>query len=343
MGRFKFDFNLAAKEAYQRHTVLQKDAIFAENHSGTIILPPKPNWFFQFFREFGIKNIKSKDTGFGALAIRVMRYGMYVAKSVSINERSLKFNLAMRRFNLFSTNLEKDLMGVIDHEIGHLVVKRSLTLTDTTPDGESRADVYAGLRAIQRFGKNDPDAADTGFSRLSYFLSNPESTTHLTTLAVDRMKLDSQTADFISLTPKQTAKLAAHYAAKYVPTGREIKQLKKDFSVIAKRPSIRADNLSTLRKISNITFAAPVDSLTFYMGARTLNSYMKLYEGSIFRGEDGDQWRRIRPLLQERMRQSIHGKTLRYFADTAADIVDQHDPQPQTAARHASSSPRAAW
>lgn len=343
MGRFKFDFNLAAKEAYQRHTTLQKNVVFAENHSGKMILPPKPNWFFNFFREFGIKEIKAEDTGFGALAIHLLRYGMYVVKSVSINEKNLKFNLATMRFNLFSTNLEKDLMGAIDHEIGHIVVKRSFTINNTTPDGETRADVYAGLRAMQRFGKNDPDAADTGFSRLSYFLSHPETTTHLTTLAVDRMKLDSRTADFISLTPKQTAKLAAHYAEKFVPTGREIKQLKKDFAAIAKRPSIRADNLSTLRKISNITFAAPVDSLTFYMGARTLNVYMKLYEGSIFRGEDGDQWRRIRTALQERMRQSVHGKTLRYFADNAADLVDQHDPQPQTAARHASSSPRAAW
>lgn len=334
MSQFKFDFNQAAQETYQNHPELQKNTIFADRVAEEMIFPPKPDLLFRLKKEAVAELIKGRrsDGGGGCGMTHIYRY-------VALNRTQLESELGKYRFNLYSTDREKDIMGLFNHEVGHITVKRAGQGFSARIDKETRADLYAGLRYIQRFGKNDADAADLGFARLNDFLRYPDYTDYLTTFAVDKMKMDAQTADFISLTPQQTAALAAHYAEKYVPSRKDLNQLKQDFAPLLNEKRIYADSLYPLEKISNITLTAPVDSLTFYMGARALNGYMHLYQESLFNGKEGDKWRIIRTMLEERLDKSIHGETLRYFAENAAGIVDHIDPQPKAAAKHAPIQP----
>jgi hypothetical protein len=327
MGHFKFDFNRAAQETYQMHPALQKNMFFADLDKGEMIEPPHPNLLFRLIRTPAINFVKKCNIGYGIGCASTVTH-----RFIALAGKTLAGNLAQERFCCFSTDPDKERMGIFDHEVGHIVVKDALHNTHSRADEETRADLYADLRTLQRFGIKDTGAVDLGFTRLNEFLVNPDCTDYLTTLAVDHLKIDSQTADFISLTPQQTAKLAEHYAEKYLLSHKTLQQLKQDFRGLKRTSALRADHLQPLEAIANITLTAPVDSLSFYMGARALNGYMHLYEETLFNGADADKWHTIRTTLDERIQQSTHGDTLRYFADNAASIIDYLDPQPKTVA-----------
>jgi hypothetical protein len=336
MSVFKFDFNRAVQEAYRQHPKLKKTTFFTEGSTKTVILPPKQDAVFKLKSDMIRKRLENFDIGLGGT------YGSYTLsrkatsgenparkkrksyRFIAIDKEIFSGNLAKKLFQGFSTDPEKATMGMLDHEIGHLVVKHAADKTCSLIDKETRADVYASLRALQRFGGEE--AADLGFHRLNVFLDSANDIDYLTTFAVDRVIIDSQTADFISLTPKQTVALAEHYAEKYLPSNTELNRLKQDFSALTTD--------FTLGKISEITLAAPVDSLTFYIGARALNAKMRLHEDHLFKGADAKKWQAIRTTLQERMTQSIHGETLRYFADTAAGMVTPSAPMKKPAVGH---------
>jgi hypothetical protein len=336
MSAFKFNFNRAVQEAYRQHPKLQKTTFFTEGSTKTVILPPKQDAVFELKSEMIRQRLENFDIGLGGTygSYRLSRKETPDEKIVQQHSKSYRFiaidteifagNLAKNLFQGFSTDPEKATMGMLDHEIGHLVVKHAAGKTRSLIDKETRADVYASLRALQRFGGEE--AADLGFHRLNVFLDSANDIDYLTSFAVDRVIIDSQTANFISLTPKQTADLAAHYAEKYLPSDTVLNQLKQDFSVLKED--------YTLSKISEVTLAAPVDSLTFYIGARALNANMRLYEDHLFKGADAEKWHAIRTTLQERMMQSIHGETLRYFANHAADMVTPSASRKKTAVGH---------
>lgn len=326
MSSFKFDFNRAAQEAYQMHPALQKNMLFADRDKGEVIQPPHPNLLFRLIRTPAIDFVKKCNLGYGIGCASVVTY-----RFIALENAKLTDNLAKERFCCFSTDTDKERMGIFDHEVGHIVVKDAIHNTHSRADEETRADLYAALRRLQRFGNKDAGTIDLGFTRLNEFLVNPDRTDYLTTLAVDHLKIDSQTADFISLTPQQTAKLAEHYAEKYLLSHKNLQQLGQDFRGMKGTSAIKADHLQPLEKIAEITLTAPVDSLSFYMGARALNGYMHLYEEVLFKGAEAEKWRTIRTTLNERMQQSTHGDTLRYFADNAASIIDYADPQPKNA------------
>lgn len=333
MSAFKFNFNRAVQEAYRQHPKLQKTTFFTEGSTKTVILPPKQDAVFALNSGRIVKRLENFDIGLGGT------YGSYTLsrketageKPFQKHSKSYRFvaidteifagNLAKNLFQGFSADPDKATMGMLDHEIGHLVVKHAADKTRSLIDKETRADVYAILRSLQRFGRDD--SADLGFHRLKVFLDGANDIDYLTSFAVDRVIIDSQTADFISLTPKQTAVLAEQYAEKYVPNDTELNRLKQDFSVLATDFS--------LSKISEVTLAAPVDSLTFYIGARALNANMRLYEDHLFKGADAEKWQAIRTTLQERMMQSSHGEALRYFAAQAAGMVTPSAPKQKTA------------
>lgn len=153
-----------------------------------------------------------------------------------------------------------DDIGTFDHETGHALHPDCNTL-----DGENTADAYAILRHLQRYHGQKTDIDYAAWKRAVVFMQTGIST-HLTTFTIDKILIDHQTANFNSLTPKETAAIARDYARKHTPRAQQLKKLSKDFKPLAGKP---LDD-KTLRKLADITLKAAPTSDTFYIGHRIL-------------------------------------------------------------------------
>lgn len=153
-----------------------------------------------------------------------------------------------------------DDIGTFDHETGHALHPNCNTL-----DGENTADAYAILRHLQRYHGQKTDIDYAAWKRAVVFMQSGIAT-HLTTFTIDKILIDSQTADFNSLTPKETAAVARDYARKHTPRAQRLKKLSNDFKPLAGKP---LDD-KTLRQLADITLKAAPTSDTFYIGHRIL-------------------------------------------------------------------------
>src|SRR5690606_22567515 len=112
-----------------------------------------------------------------------------------------------------------------------------------------------------------------GWKRAAIFIKSG-TISHLTTFTVDKILCDSQTADFMSLSPQETLAVARDYAKKNTPSPEKLKSLSKTFGPLGKMPLQQA-----FRKLGEITLKADKNSDAFYLGARVLSG--ALQEGGV--------------------------------------------------------------
>jgi hypothetical protein len=189
-----------------------------------------------------------------------------------------------------------------DHEAGH-----ALTPLLEGCHAENIADAYAAVRHLQR--TTDTDALDyCGWKRAFIFVTTGKSS-HLTTFTVDKIICDRATADFVSLTPEETAAVAKAYAKKNTPSRKELDDLADEFKSLRKQPL-----KEQFRRLARITLAAKDDSGTFYLGARVLKGALQP-GGNTVDGEDihleGREWDRVRDELDHRISGLPKGHPLR--------------------------------
>jgi len=187
---------------------------------------------------------------------------------------------------------ERDDAGTFDHETGH-----ALSPHATGTLAENTADAYAALRNIQRFGGDTADLDYAGWKRAAIFILSGV-TSHLTTLTLDKIVCDAATADFISLTPAETLRIAEEYAKLNTPSEERLKKLKEDFSGLK---GLALED--TFRKVAAATLAAKEDSDTFYVGARVLQGALQK-GGQKLDGRHielkGGEWDDVREKLSEK-------------------------------------------
>jgi hypothetical protein len=183
--------------------------------------------------------------------------------------------------------------GSFDHETGH-----ALSPDATETPGENLADAYAALRHLQRFGGKAEDIDYCAWKRAMIFMETG-STSHLTTFTIDKIIVDRKSADFMSLTPQETAAIARSYAKKNTPGDKRLRRLRKDFRPLRGLPPKEA-----LRKLARITLKADPESDTFYLGARILSGALR-DEGAVIDGREinlkGPAWDDLREKLDARI------------------------------------------
>lgn len=184
-----------------------------------------------------------------------------------------------------------------DHETAHALHPDAKGI-----DGENTADAYAVLRHLQRTQGQQSDIDYAAWKRAVVFMQTGI-TTHLTTFTIDKILLDSKTADFCSLTPAETSAIARDYARKHTPSAARLKKLGRDFNKLkGQKPDEK-----TLRQLAEITLKAAPSSDTFYIGNRILQPLLtgqavKL-DGKTLRLKD-PAWPHIRAALDQKAAQA---------------------------------------
>jgi hypothetical protein len=282
-----FDFNAAVRRAAKDHPELSKNAIFIDaqkdkwERTADILSSVGVDEDDMGDLEKTVRDAKRLKTSFhlalhrddkpplSAVVFHRDRHPLYGDKSGPVDDA-----------------------GTFDHETGHAL----------TPDlegtlAENTADAYAALRHLQRSGGDEKSIDYCGWKRAFIFMTTGM-TSHLTTFTVDQIICDTKAADFLSLTPEETAAVAKAYASMHTPDKKELTRLKAAFRPLKKLPPQKA-----LKKLARMTLKARKESPEFYLGARVLAGALK--EGGVtLDGQDivlkGGDWHDIRRALAKK-------------------------------------------
>ncbi len=283
-----FDFNAAARKAAKDHPELQKTTAFIDARTNDWVA--RDALIEKLIDEDEMDTIESVVKG-----AKRLKTSFTQAVNIGKNKDAHALVFHPDKNPLFAPiKGAVDDFGSFDHETGHILAP---DLHGTL--GENAADAYAMLRHVQRFGTGNPDADYCGWKRALVFALTGISS-HLTTFTVDKIVLDSKSADFMSLTPKETAAIARDYALKNTPDAKALKKLQAAFAPVkGGKPTAE-----TFRCIAAITLAAKADSDVFALGARILQ---KPLEDKIvtFNGKKislhGNEWSAVQQKLQGKL------------------------------------------
>lgn len=262
VSKLAFDFNKAAQKALKDHPQLKNKVLFFDAKND--------NWknTANFLLQKEASDDDVKDLARAVREAKKLKTSFCQALELDNGRQLTVMVFHPDKHPLFGTKSEMtDDACTFDHELAHALTPK----LEGTPS-ENAADAYAVLRHLQRRGDKD-DIDYCGWKRAAVFLKTG-ATSHLTTFTVDEILCDSQTADFLSLSPKETLAIAKDYAKKNTPSPQKLQSLSKTFAPLRKMPLQQA-----FRKLGDITLKADKDSDAFYLGARVLAG--ALQEGGI--------------------------------------------------------------
>ncbi len=284
----RFDFHKAAAKAVQDHPALEKDTIFINAKTGKQLA--HPDVLEQLYDDDdALEDVK--DT------MREAKKGKTsFFQPVDTGDKKLRsIVFHSDRHRLYDPkDRDIDDAATFDHETGHALVP---TAHGTL--GENTADAYALLKHLQRRKGDAGDIDYCGFKRAAIAVFSGTSS-HVTSFTVDKILMDNDSGDFLSLSPKETVALAKKYAKTHTRNARDLKRLRDAFKPLkGKKPTA-----TSFRKIAAITLKAKTDSDVFYIGARVLMT--PLSQSSVMLdGEKitlkGKEWDKIRSALEEKI------------------------------------------
>jgi hypothetical protein len=130
--------------------------------------------------------------------------------------------------NIFSKDhpLSETRFSIFDHELAHAVIPEARA---HKVKAESVADSYMALRHFQRYGAQSP-TINTLMRRRAVMAFFNQDADHFTPPALEKILEVKDTVDPSSLTPAQTAKLAARIGARHTINEKEKKYLSRQFN-----------------------------------------------------------------------------------------------------------------
>lgn len=301
----RFDFNAAVHKARTDHPQLKRRAVYID--------ATQEDWLMSVVAQRPAleKNDEACDELEEAVKkARSLRSSFCTAIDTGRGKDVKAVVLHRDRFPLYdSKDREIDDIGTFDHETAHVLHE---TAKGSTTKGENIADAFAVMRHFQRYAGQTTEIDYCGWKRaLVFMLSGVD--THLTTFTVDKITLDAKSADFVSLSPKQTAAIARTYAERFSPKAKALEKLKRDF----KKMAGKKHSQEALSILTDITLAAPIDSDTFYLGARVLAPALKK-GGATLDGKtvalDGERWRIVAQKLDKKIARLPQEHALRRLA-----------------------------
>lgn len=286
-SRLRFDFNAAAQKALKDHPDLKNKILFfdarKDSWKGTAAL----------LLEKGASDDDVKELGKDVRQARKEKTSFCQQLELDGGESLTVMVFHEDRHPLFGQRPgATDDAGTFDHELTHALAPEL-----SGPRGENAADAYAALRHLQGGGAA-ADIEYCGWKRAAVFLKEGV-TSHLTTFTVDKILCDFETADFMNLSPAETLAVAKDYAKKYTPSRKKLQSLSRTFNAVAKLAPRQA-----LKKLADITLAAPANSGEFYLGARALSGALK-GGGVTLDGQNialkGAEWAKVKKALDAKI------------------------------------------
>lgn len=254
-SKFAFDFRQAARKAVHDHPEIRKNTVFVDAAKKDYIASPRV-----------LQKLYDDDDAFDELqeTVRVARR-LKTSFSDTIyldHNRYLKSVVFHSdRHRLYDpVNKDIDDITTFDHETGHVLSPEAQGTA-----GENTADAYAALRHFQRFDGQKTDLTYAAWKRSVIFITSGQ-TSHLTTFTLDKIIIDRETANFVSLSPAETAALAKAYAKAHTRDEEKLQSLARRFRGARDKTTTE----DTFRRIAGITLRADPASDEFYIGARAL-------------------------------------------------------------------------
>jgi hypothetical protein len=286
-GKLRFDFNAAARRARRDHPVLENTLFI---HAG------RDDWRDTAAVLANLSVDEEEITALGRTVKEARRVKTSFHQAMEGKKPAGAIVFHPDRHPLYGARRGAvDDAGTFDHETGHALFPGM-----EGARSENVADAFAALRHLQRFGGETEDLDYCAWKRAMIFMRSG-ATSHLTTFTVDKIVLDSRSADFMSLSPQETAAIARAYAKRHTLSEKRLKKLAADFRPLKKLPPKQA-----FRKLARLTLAAPPDTPTFYLGARILSGALRP-EGTVLDGRkiilNGREWDRLRDQLDARLQQ----------------------------------------
>lgn len=209
-------------------------------------------------------------------------------------------------FRLFggkSSPEEWNVVGILDHELGHLLVPNGVA-ADTTLSSknfaECTADAYALIRHAQRYGDMTKVADYVRWKR-SYDMINTGETVHFTAYVIDALVEHKDKIDFKAMTPDQTRTLAWRFAAKYAPPTPVLNTLTLAFAPFRRALKENGKDFeASLKTLADITLKGVPKSHVFKTGKKILDKF--LYDYMRYDGKavelKGSYWDNVREQLK---------------------------------------------
>ena len=104
---------------------------------------------------------------------------------------------------------------VFFHELGHRLVPGGLGWFRAEEKLEARADAFAAINLLARFGDRGRAYLERCRDWMSARCVDAGDVSHMTLDVIDKILEDGKTTDFSAMTPKQKVKAALHYGRKY--------------------------------------------------------------------------------------------------------------------------------
>ena len=160
----------------------------------------------------------------------------------------------------------KHLKYTFEHELGHIVVPKADSPTNRAEHG---ADAFAILRGMQSNFLTPLDAKKIADGRDMLGWLNAD-VTHITSMTLDAIIINPKQTDFLKLTPKETAAIAAKHAETFSLTGDA--SAFTSMAVALRRDAYTLDDMrrENADKLANVVLKGERSGLAFYYAARIL-------------------------------------------------------------------------
>lgn len=199
----------------------------------------------------------------------------------------------------------ENILAVIDHELGHLVVPAGDDIN--TPDGtlraETQADLFGMLRRMKRGGNNPHAPEMLAFSRARALLmtGDADAQEHFTAFALMELAAMAKTTDLSKLTPLAATGMADLLGRQYALTAAEAKTLAESFAPYRDAVESGVPLEDTLKTLAAVTLDEKASANTRRLGGFVLSFYL---DGKInLHGKpltlSGDAWDDVRAHLKD--------------------------------------------
>ncbi|MFN7114451.1 MAG: hypothetical protein ACK4PK_08840 [Alphaproteobacteria bacterium] len=198
----------------------------------------------------------------------------------------------------------KNIVGIMDHELGHMLVEGAYYYSNRhSPTeiiyAETGADIYAGLRHLSRFMGSADDIDLLAWQRTKGLLEHGDSG-HYTSFGLERLAELARLNDLSGVPARQAVELAARIASETSPHESVVNGIVSALPAIRSSDFRRTSPEEALRPLAEKILSGQLG----YHSARTADAYMSPYlmEQVIMNGKapvllNGPYWDKVRIAL----------------------------------------------
>jgi len=236
----------------------------------------------------------------------------YAPQHTSFAHYDAKTKLAMiiyngpDNFQMFAnpkTEPHKTVANIMDHELGHLLVRGAYYSTSSGTDilyAEAAADSFAGLRHISRFGGDAKDMTSLSWQRARSLLEDGDKW-HFTSFTLGALAYMARDTDLSALDIEDAARLAARIASETTPHKQVVENLCETFAPLTRQAIAEKGYDQALRPLMDAFLSS---SGAGYFTGRLLNIFLSPMLNGEIKFEsgplvlEGPYWDNVRQALK---------------------------------------------